>query len=58
VVELSRSPQWDRTVEGLTHEFLGLCDKAHHTTYTNTIERAHNELATSRQSELTETPTP
>jgi len=44
VVEVSRSPQWDRTLDGLAHEFLGLCDKAINAVLSETIATAHAEL--------------
>jgi hypothetical protein len=43
VVEVSRSSQWDRSLEGLEHEFLGLVDKSE-TEYMKTIENAAQEL--------------
>lgn len=54
VVELSRSTDWDRTLEGMEHEFLGLVDQAQHVTYANTLSRAKEQLRETRQSELTE----
>lgn len=44
VVELSRSPQWDRTLEGLAYQFLGLCDHAQHVVYAETLAQAHELL--------------
>jgi hypothetical protein len=55
VVELSRSTEWARTLEGMEHEFLGLVDEAHNVTYTETLSRAEEQLRETRQSELTET---
>jgi hypothetical protein len=43
VVEVSRSPQWDRSLEGLEHEFLGLVDKSK-SEYMKTIENAAEQL--------------
>jgi hypothetical protein len=43
VVEVSRSSQWDRTLEGLGHQFLGLTD-ASRVEYQQTIQEAAKEL--------------
>lgn len=43
-VELSRSPQWDRTLDGLAHQFLGLCDMALNSVYSETLAQAQDEL--------------
>lgn len=53
-VEVSRSPDWERSLEGLAHEFLGLCDMAR-VEYREAIEQARRDLlANSSQSELGE----
>lgn len=60
VVELSRSPDWDRTLEGLEHQFLGLVDETLHVTYPDSLNRAKRELsehAQSTQTELDDEPT-
>jgi len=44
VLELSRSPDWDRTLEGLAHQFLGLADEALHVVYSETLVQAQKEL--------------
>jgi len=44
VVEVSRSPQWDRTLEGLQHEFLALSDEAQNVRYQQTLAQAADEL--------------
>lgn len=58
-VEISRSPDWDRTLDGLQHQFLSLCDQAWAVDYADALERAREEIeseyAQSRQTELTET---
>jgi len=43
-VELSRSPDWDRTLAGLAFQFLGLVDHAQHTVYAETLTQAHELL--------------
>jgi len=43
VVEVSRSPQWERSLEGLGHQFLGLTDQAR-VSYQQTIQAAAEEL--------------
>jgi len=42
-VEVSRSTQWDRSLEGLGHQFLGLADQAR-VSYQQTIEAAAEQL--------------
>jgi len=55
VLELSRSPEWDRTLGGLAHEFLGLTDKAVNAVFAETLHSAHVELMeTETPSEPTE----
>lgn len=44
VVEISSSDDWDRSLEGLEYEFLGLVDHAKHVEYQATIEEATEEL--------------
>lgn len=52
-VEVSRSPDWDRSLEGLAHEFLGLADQAWATEYAEALQRAREQLhEETRQSEL------
>lgn len=55
-VEISRSPEWDRTLNGLEHQFLGLCDQAWNVTYSDALERAKDEIestySTTDQTEL------
>lgn len=57
-VVISHSDDWDRTLEGLEHEFLGLADRAHTVEYANALERAEVELLCDRtkteQAELSE----
>jgi len=48
VVEVSRSPQWDRTLEGLEHEFLALVDKSK-SEYQETLQAAAEELNEPKQ---------
>lgn len=48
-VEFSHSSEWDRTVEGLQHEFLGLVDKCR-VEYSETLNRAKEELSEHAQS--------
>jgi hypothetical protein len=43
-VEIERSDEWDRSLQGLQHEFLGLCDKAWGIEYSDVLERAKEEL--------------
>ncbi len=43
-VEVSRSPDWDRTLDGMAHQFLGLADKAWTVEYPDTLRRAEEEL--------------
>lgn len=43
VVEVSTSEEWDRSLRGLEHEFLGLCDQAR-VTFQATIAEATEEL--------------
>lgn len=47
-VELSFSRNWDRSLEGLEHEFLALADKAHTKTYGDALEDARIELMDER----------
>lgn len=62
IVELSRSPDWDRTLEGLEHEFLGLADRAWTDEYADVLQRAKEDItskhAQSSQEELTESVAP
>jgi len=44
VVEISRSPDWDRTLDGLGHEFLGLTDHAQNVIYSTVLDNARDEL--------------
>jgi len=41
--EISCSTEWDRTLDGLEHQFLGLCDLAK-VTYQQTLQNAKEEL--------------
>jgi len=43
VVEVSRSHQWDRSLDGLGHEFLGLVDQSKKS-YQQTIQAAATQL--------------
>jgi len=43
-VELSRSPDWDRTLEGLAYQFLGLVDHCQMVVYSETLTQAHELL--------------
>jgi len=45
-VEVSRSTQWDRSLEGLGHQFLALADKAR-VSYQQTIQAAAEQLESS-----------
>jgi hypothetical protein len=58
-VEVSRSPQWKRTLTGLEHQFLGLVDEAHTTQYPEALERARQKLmseTTGGEDETTDEP--
>lgn len=61
VVELSRSPEWDRSLEGLEHEFLSLAHKAWEVEYKEVLERAKEDIesehASSSQQELSDATT-
>jgi hypothetical protein len=48
-VEVSRSPEWDRTLDGLQNEFLGLVDRAHQSEYTEALQRAETQLLDERE---------
>ena len=59
VVEVSRSPDWDRSLDGLEHQFLGLADQAWNVDFTDALDRArvqieqeYTEHGESRQTEL------
>lgn len=58
-VDISRSSEWDRTLDGLEHQFLHLCDVAWNCKYSEVLNRAKEELQSeyseSRQTELAET---
>lgn len=43
-VEVSRSSDWDRTLDGLEHQFLGLCDEANQVVYKEALEYAEEIL--------------
>lgn len=55
-VEISSSDDWQRTLQGLEHEFLALVDECHNCVYNNTLRDAELELMSDRtrteQSEL------
>jgi len=42
-VEVGRSPEWDRSLDGLAHEFLGLADQAR-VAYQETLAQARERL--------------
>lgn len=44
VVEVSRSPDWNRSLDGLAHQFLGLADIAQNVVYSETLADAHDLL--------------
>lgn len=44
-VEVSHSDDWDRTIDGLKHQFFGLCDEAQQVAYTDTLQQAQDKLA-------------
>lgn len=55
-VEVSRSPDWDRSLEGLANQFLGLADQAWAVEYSDALDRAEQELREeTTQSELADT---
>jgi len=53
-VEVSWASEWDRSLEGLTHEFLGLADHARHVAYPDTLAEAREELTALETGEQTE----
>lgn len=47
-VEITDSTEWDRTIDGLAHEFLGLVDKSK-CVYDNPLKKARKELSNNDQ---------
>jgi len=44
-VEIERSDEWDRSLRGLQHEFLALCDKCWNCEHSETLNRAKEVLS-------------
>jgi hypothetical protein len=47
--EVSHSDDWDRTIEGLQHQFYGLADEAQQVAYTETLQQAQAQLASTEE---------